>query len=94
MRRHENILHRFAKHSDMPTEVYPKLPLVELAGDKRVLIENHRGVKAYGDSCIRVCTSYGQLCISGSAMELVQMTRQQLVISGRIDSIVLTRGET
>ena len=71
----------------------PGVPIVELAGDRRVLIENHRGVTEYGMERICVKVNYGILCISGCEMELAQMTKDQLVITGQIESVMIQRGE-
>lgn len=67
----------------------PGVPLVELTGDRRVLIEHHRGVVAYGCDEIRVRMVYGLLCVSGSGLYLARMTRDQLVICGCIDGMHL-----
>ena len=85
-------MERAALAVDLPGEPVPKLPLVELAGERRVLVENHNGVTEYGKEEIRVKVAYGQLCICGMDLELAKMTREQLVIIGRIDSITLLRG--
>ena len=76
----------------LPEEPVPMAPLVELAGDSRVLIENHRGVIQYGCDCVRVKVRFGRVCVCGGELQLSRMTKGQLVISGRIDSIQLYRG--
>ena len=58
--------------------------LVELYGNERVLIEEHRGILAYGDEEIRVGTSIGVAVIQGMELRLCCMSRSQLVIRGRI----------
>ena len=58
--------------------------LVELYGNERVLIEEHRGILAYGDEEIRVGTSFGVAVIQGMELWLCCMSRSQLVIRGRI----------
>lgn len=68
------------------------IPLVEIAGEKRVLIENHRGVTEYHTDKISVRVKFGQICICGDDLTLAQMTGACLVICGRIDSITLLRG--
>ena len=67
------------------------VPIVEIAGDRRVLIENHCGVIAYGSDSISVKVKWGTICICGSGMEIAKMTREQLIISGAIDSVKLQR---
>lgn len=70
-------------------EPMPNLPLVEIAGNRRVLVENHRGVTEYGCNCIRIKVNDGTVCVDGSCLELCQMTREQLIICGQIESVRL-----
>lgn len=72
-------------------DTYSKIPLVELAGCERVLIENHKGVLAYSPEEIIVKVSYGCLQISGQNMMLAEMHREQLVITGQIYGVNLHR---
>ena len=85
------LLRRLTEGIDLPGESLPGQPLVELAGDQRILIENHMGVTEYGADQIRVQVRYGQICVRGEGMELARMTKEQLVIAGRIDSVTLIR---
>ena len=89
MRNKESILARLASAADLPSEPVPGLPLVELLGKQRVLIENHFGVVQYCPNEIAIKVSYGLLIISGCALHLSQMTKQQLIITGRIHHIQL-----
>lgn len=68
-----------------------KLPLIELAGDKRVLIENHMGVLAYSNDEIQIKVSYGKVTVSGNNLRFMQMNGEQLVIKGCIENIQLFR---
>lgn len=82
---------RLAEDTDLAMESLPGQTIVEIAGDRRVLIENHFGVKAYGREKILVKVKYGYVCICGCGLELLRMTREQLVIRGRIDAVTLQR---
>lgn len=84
-------LSRLADGADLGEETLPGQSLVEIAGDRRVLIENHCGVKEYSRERIGIKVKFGQLNICGSCLELRHMTRQQLLISGRIDAVTLCR---
>lgn len=88
----KSFMEQITNAADMQDEPIPGLPLIEIAGERRVLIENHRGVIEYGSQTIRVKVKYGQVCICGSGLELARMTRGQLVISGRVDAVQLIRG--
>lgn len=91
MRQKRDWLQRLTEGADLPGEASPALPLVELAGDRRVLIEHHRGVTQYGTDRICVNVKFGQVAVCGCGLELARMTREQLVICGRIDSVTLLR---
>ena len=94
MKRHEDVLNVLTNGINLPTEAIPRLPLVELFGDKRVLVENHKGVSVYSVNEIQVKVSYGCLCIYGSDLELTQMTKQQLVVTGVITGVAISRGNS
>ena len=78
--------------AELPMECAPGLPLIEIIGYQRVLIENHQGVTAYGRSEIRVKVCYGQICIGGLDLELACMSKHQLVITGQIHGISIFKG--
>ena len=79
------------QQADIQPESVPGVPVIEIAGDRRVLIENHGGVAAYGRERILVNVKYGLVSICGCNLEMLCMTREQLVIHGRIDSVMLER---
>lgn len=89
-----NWMQRIADGADLSAEALPGVPVVELAGECRVLIERHGGVIEYSRERISVKVRYGTVCVCGSGLELTCMTREQLVISGRIDCVQLQRRET
>ena len=82
---------RLADDVDLASEPLPGQPIVELAGERRVLIENHLGVKAYSRESILVKVKFGCICVCGSGLELTRMAREQLLIRGKIDSVALQR---
>ena len=85
------ILERMAKGMDLVTEPLPGVPLAEIAGEHRVLIENHCGVVKYSCSEILAKVSFGYFCITGNSLRLLQMTKAQLVIGGCIDGVRIIR---
>ena len=82
---------QLVQSADMNGECLPGQSLLELLGDNRVLIEHHRGVQEYSRERIGIKMRYGQILVCGCGLEMMQMTREQLVIRGRIDSITLHR---
>lgn len=73
------------------TELVPGVPLLEIAGQCRVLIENHRGIIAYSPCQIAVRVQFGSYRITGCDLKIAKMGKEQLVIQGRIDSVQLLR---
>ena len=91
MKRRKNWIQNLSETMDLPGEPMPGIPLVELAGDNRVLIENHGPIVEYGPERIRVVLKYGQLCICGHKLTLGRMSHDQLVVSGTINSLTIIR---
>lgn len=91
MGQRRNWMERLAEGAELSGEPMPLQPLVELAGDRRVLIEHHQGVVQYSREKICVKVRYGTVAICGCGLELRHMSRAQLAVAGRIDSITLNR---
>ena len=92
MKEQGKIFERFVLGADLPAEPIPGQPIIEIVGGSRVIIENHNGITMYGCKEICVKVRIGFLCVCGNELELVYMTKQQLVITGRIDSVFVRRG--
>ena len=78
---------------DLPGESLPGQVLIEITGENRVLIEHHRGVREYSKDKIGVNVKYGVVQVCGNCLELKCMTKELLVISGKIDCVQLIRRE-
>lgn len=92
MKRRGSLFETLVRNADLLGEATPGQPLIEIAGEHRVLIENHSGVTVYGCNEIHVKVKFGKICVCGRNLEMVQMTRQQLVVTGLIDNVSLCRG--
>lgn len=69
----------------------PGSPLVEICGQNRLLIENHRGIAGYGHSEIMVNVCYGRIIVCGENLKLRNMSKEKLVITGSICAVRLQR---
>lgn len=70
-------------------KVLPVLPILELAGQGRLLIENHEGVLSYASNEIKIKVSYGCAIVTGDSLQLMEMSKVKLAICGRIDCVQL-----
>lgn len=84
---------RLTDAAEISQEPMPGETVVEIAGTRRVLIENHLGVSGYCEDRVIVHVKFGWICVSGSCLELLHMTKEQLVIRGNIDGITLKKRE-
>lgn len=89
MKRRNEIVRRTTEALDVPGDLFPGMPLIELYGNRRVLIENHRGVAGYTCCAISICTDLGIYLICGKHLEIVNMTKHRLVVAGTIESVTI-----
>ena len=87
MKSKQKLLKALADGMDLPT--LPGLPVAEIWGTGRVVVENHEGILAYNRKEILVKTAYGQMKIIGQKLELTSMTDAQLIITGKIEGVHL-----
>ena len=83
---------RLFQTMELGEEPVPLQPVMELCGDRRLLIENHFGVSEYTQERISVKVRFGQILIIGCELKLRRMLGQVLVITGRIEQICVKRG--
>ena len=91
MRERNRIFESVINSSELDPVVQPKLPVVEIAGDKRMLIENHKSVIGYSAGEVVVKVKYGRILIKGCGLQLARLRKEQLVVTGRIDCVMLCR---
>ena len=92
MNQNSKIIRRLSGLLDMSAQQLQEVPIVELAGTKRVLIENHQGVVSYSSESICVLVKFGKIAVSGSELEICHISRYQLVITGNISGVQIERG--
>ena len=80
-----NPKHRINNHAYM--DLQSGVPLVEICGNSRVLIENHNGITCYGGSDIFVKVKKGDIHVVGDGLFLCRMNKTKLVITGKITSV-------
>lgn len=76
---------------DLADETLPGVPVVEISGENRVLIERHNGVSEYSRDRISVKVKFGLVCVCGSELCLAKMTQEKLIISGEIHCVQFQR---
>ena len=72
---------------EIPVELSTDTTKVTVVGFERLLIENYRGILEYQDYFVRVNTHKGIININGFNLNLEEMTPDDLLVTGKIESI-------
>ena len=78
---------KFDKLFEIPEEVANNVPKITILNFDRMLIENYKCILEYQEFFIRVKMTNGILDINGFNLELNEMTKDDLIVTGIIDSI-------
>ncbi len=81
--------HRIAKILDLPLDTVIDWPIINLNGNKNVVIQNHRGVIEYDQTIARINTKFGELVVTGNNLVLVCALKEEIVIEGKIQKVEL-----
>jgi sporulation protein YqfC len=82
---------RLADALELQHDVALNLPALHLTGGERLLMENHRGLLEYGRGKIRIASTAGVVEITGEGLDIKSVGREDILITGGIDSIVINR---
>lgn len=72
---------------EMPAEIVSNEPKITIVGFNEMLIENYKGILEYEEIYIRINTHIGIININGFNLNLEQMTGNDIMVTGKIDSI-------
>lgn len=72
---------------EIPIELSTNTPKVTVVGFEKILIENYKGILEYQEYFVRLSTYIGIININGFGLNLEEMTKDDLLVTGKIDSI-------
>ena len=81
------MLTRLAGKLDLPTDIAAGLPRIALNCFSECSLDRHRGILEYSTERIVVALNLGELTVEGQTLELRQMHRERLCITGRIERL-------
>ena len=58
-------------------------------GSNRLLVENHTGILALSDTCVRLQTGAGAITVTGRELKLCDARRGALIVRGIIERVEL-----
>lgn len=72
---------------EFPEEILNNEPKITIIGFKKIMVENYKGILEYENFFVRLNTTIGVLNINGFNLSLNEMTDEDLIITGNIESI-------
>ena len=76
---------------DMPAELDKKQTKITVVSFDEILIENYKGIIEYEEFFVKINTEIGNININGFNLNLLQMTNEDVLVKGIINSIDLER---
>lgn len=86
-RKRRTVKSRLDKVLEVPDEVALRVPKLTILKFEEVLIENYKGILEYQDFFVRIQTYMGIININGFKLTLEEMTTDDLIVKGKIESI-------
>ena len=86
-RKMKNSRTRLGRVLEVPEEVSVNVPKLTILKFEEVLIENYKGILEYQDFFVRIQTFIGIININGFKLTLEEMTSDDLIVKGKIESI-------
>lgn len=80
-------INKFGKLLELPEEIISNEPKVTIMGFSKMLIENYKGILDYQEFFIRINTYTGIININGFNLSLSEMTGEDIMVTGKIDSV-------
>ncbi|MBE5040069.1 YabP/YqfC family sporulation protein [Ructibacterium gallinarum] len=82
---------RAADALDISKEVLLDTVLITCIGNREMTLENYKGIIEYTDTCIRVKAKPNAVRVTGENLELRNISRELLYITGKISEIGFCR---
>lgn len=72
---------------ELPQEIVSDKPKITIVGFEEMLIENYKSILEYEDFYIKINTYIGAININGYNLRLKEMTGDDIMVLGKIDSL-------
>lgn len=86
-RKKKNKLNKINRLLELPEEVTTNKPKLTIVGFEEILIENYKAILEYEDYYIKINTHIGAININGFNLRLKEMTGDDIMVLGNIDSM-------
>ena len=87
IRKKNKMRNRISRALEVPAEVNLNVPKVTILNFEEMVIENYKGILEYQDFFIRIQTNIGIVNVNGFNLSLDEMTSDDLMVKGKIESL-------
>ncbi len=78
---------RFSDYFELPDEIVLDAPLIMLIDQKKLYLENHKGVALYQSDLIKIRVNSGYFIIKGDRLAINEIEAESIFVSGKITGI-------
>ena len=82
---------KISKSLELPQEILLEKLNIEILGNEKMNIINHKGIVFYNNENIRINTNSGLLSIKGNNLSVSNLISEELIVEGEILSIEYIR---
>ncbi len=69
---------------ELPNEIVLDVPLINILGKSKILIENFKNIAQYSNEIIKINTSCGVFKITGKNLFLKELNKNKILIKGAL----------
>ena len=84
MKKAEKLPRDLSERLELPEDALPGSARLTVTAGRQALVENHKGILAYGEETIVLSTGKGKLSLFGDGLRLAAMNPSELLIRGTI----------
>lgn len=85
----KSVKRRITTAFELPKDIILDLPSIYLIGDEELVISNHKGILGYVRELVSIKTSIGHVKISGQKLALKEVSRENIIVTGKIENIAI-----
>jgi len=90
-RKNSRISNKLNNILEVPRELTDNNPKITIIGFDEMLIENYKGILEYEEFYIKINTNIGNININGLNLDLQQVTEDDILVKGTIESLDIDR---
>lgn len=92
MQQKKPVLVRLSETLQLPPQLRPAVPTLEMTGRHTLVLTRHRGLLEYTAQCICADSACGAVTVRGNELVITQMNSRYLTVSGTIESVSFAGG--